>query len=106
MERVLGTTAHFRVAALVCINKADIYPAGTAQIEAYCQARNIEVVGRIPFDATMTEAMVQGQPATAFSPDARASQALIALWQRIAARISEQAAWSCAYCHDARTSWK
>ena len=37
MERVLATTAHFRVPALVCINKADIYPAGAAQIEAYCR---------------------------------------------------------------------
>jgi MinD superfamily P-loop ATPase len=84
MERVLATVAHFRVPALVCINKADIYPAGTAQIEAYCQERNIEVVGHIPFDATVTEAMVQGQPVTAFSPAAPASQALIAVWQRIA----------------------
>jgi MinD superfamily P-loop ATPase len=92
MARVLGTTAHFRVAALVCINKGDIYPAGTAQIEAYCQERNIEVVGHIPFDATVTAAMVQGQPVTAFSPDAPASQALVAVWQRIAARISERTA--------------
>ena len=92
MERVLATTAHFRVPALVCINKADIYPAGTAQIQAYCQERNIEVAGHIPFDATVTEAMVQGQPVTAFSPDAPASQALVALWQRIAARISERTA--------------
>lgn len=89
MERVLATAAHFRVPALVCINKADIYPAGTAQIEAYCQERNIEVVGRIPFDATVTEAMVQGQPVTAFSPAAPASQALIAVWLRIAARVSD-----------------
>jgi MinD superfamily P-loop ATPase len=92
MERVLATTAHFRVRALVCINKADIYLAGTAQIEAYCRKRGIEVVGHIPFDTTVTEAMVQGQPVTAFDPLAPASQALVAVWQRIAARISEQAA--------------
>ena len=46
MERVLATTAHFRVPALVCINKADIYPEGTAQIEAYCRER--EHRGRRP----------------------------------------------------------
>ena len=90
MERVLATTAHFRVPALVCINKADIYPAGTAQIEAYCRERGIEVVGHIPFDATVTAAMVQGQPVTAFAPHAPASQALVAVWQRVAARISER----------------
>ncbi len=92
MERVLATTAHFRVPALVCINKADIYPKGAAQIEAYCREHSIEVVGHIPFDATVTAAMVQGQPVTAFGPDAPASLALVAVWQRIAARISERAA--------------
>lgn len=34
MERVLATMAHFRVPAMVCINKADVYLAGTAQIKA------------------------------------------------------------------------
>jgi MinD superfamily P-loop ATPase len=87
MERVLATAAHFRVPTLVCINKADIYPAGTAEIEAYCRERGIEVVGRIPFDATVTEAMVQGEPVTAFSPHAPASQALSEIWQRVAMRL-------------------
>jgi len=87
MERVLATAAHFRVPTLVCINKADIYPAGTAEIEAYCRERGIEVVGRVPFDATVTEAMVQGEPVTAFSPHAPASQALSEIWQRVAMRL-------------------
>jgi MinD superfamily P-loop ATPase len=92
MERVLATTAHFRVPAMVCINKADIYSAGAGQIEDYCREHGIEVVGHIPFDATVTEAMVQGQPVTAFGPGAQASQALAAMWQCMAARISEQPA--------------
>jgi MinD superfamily P-loop ATPase len=90
MERVLATAAHFRVPSLVCINKADIYPKGAAQIEAYCRERDIEVAGCIPFDATVTAAMVQGQPVTAFAPNAPASRALADLWQRVAARMSEQ----------------
>ena len=84
MERVLATVAHFRVPALVCINKADIYPAGAAEIEAYCHAHGVEVVGRIPFDPTVTEAMVHGEPATAYRPDAPASRALGKVWQRVA----------------------
>jgi MinD superfamily P-loop ATPase len=92
MERVLATTAHFRVPALVCINKADIYPEGTAQIEAYCREHDIEVAGHIPFDATVTAAMVQGQPVTVYAPHAPASQALVGLWQHVAARMSERTA--------------
>jgi MinD superfamily P-loop ATPase len=90
MERVLQTTAHFRIPALVGINKADIYPAGAEQIEAYCRAHDIEMIGRIPFDAMVTEAMVQGEPVTAYCLDAPASQALRVIWQRVAARLIDR----------------
>jgi len=89
---VLQTTAHFRVAALVCINKADIYPEGTAQIEAYCRDEGIEVVGRIPFDTAVTDAMVRGEPVTAFRPESPAAVALTAVWQRVAERLNAGAA--------------
>ncbi len=90
MARVLATTAHFRLPALVCINKADIYQEGTTQIEAYCQERGIEIVGRIPFDTAVTEAMVQGQPVTTYRPDSPASRALSEVWQRVAARLTDR----------------
>ncbi len=92
MARVLQTTAHFRVAALVCINKADIYPAGTAQIESYCRDEGIEVVGRIPFDTAVTDAMVRGEPVTAYRPESPAAVALTAVWQRVAERLNAGAA--------------
>jgi MinD superfamily P-loop ATPase len=85
MSRALQTTAHFGVRTLVCINKADLYPTGAAQIEAFCQAENIAIIGRIPFDTTVTEAMVQGQPVTAFQPEAPASQALWEIWRKLVA---------------------
>ncbi|PKO23276.1 MAG: (4Fe-4S)-binding protein, partial [Chloroflexi bacterium HGW-Chloroflexi-1] len=73
---------------LACINKADIYPAGAAQIEAYCEANGVVVAGRIPFDPTVTEAMVHGEPVTAYRPHAQAGRALNAIWQRVAARLA------------------
>jgi MinD superfamily P-loop ATPase len=76
MHRVLETTTHFDVRALVCINKADIYPEGSAEIEAFCYEQAIQVVGKIPFDTTVTEAMVQGEPVTLYEPDAPSSQAV------------------------------
>jgi MinD superfamily P-loop ATPase len=91
MERVLQTTSHFRVPALVCINKADIYPAGAEQIEEYCSVHGIEMVGRIPFDPTVTEAMVHGEPVTAYQSDAPASRTMADIWQRVASRLNQQA---------------
>jgi len=88
MERVLQVTQHFGVPALVCVNKADLYPQGTAQIETYCHAHAIEVIGHIPFDVSVTEAMVRGEPVTAYRPDASASRAIVHIWQHVAARLN------------------
>jgi len=83
MERALEMTRHFHVPAAVCINKADIFLDGANQIEEYCQKQNIEVMGRIPFDSTVTEAMVRGEPVTAFRPKSPASIAIKQIWQNI-----------------------
>jgi MinD superfamily P-loop ATPase len=67
LERILATTDHFGVPALVCINKADVNLKRALEVETFCASRGIEVVGRIPFDTVVTEAMVRGQPVTAYT---------------------------------------
>jgi len=88
LERVLQMTAHFRVLTLVVINKADIYPEGAKQIENICQELGVEIIGNIPFDATVTEAMMNGEPVSVYRPDTSASQELVEIWQTIAIRLN------------------
>ncbi len=83
LERVLGTVDHFGVPALVCINKADLNPIQSAGIEAFCAAEGIEVVGRLPYDTVVTEAMVQGQPVTDYQPEGAMAGALQQSWAEI-----------------------
>jgi MinD superfamily P-loop ATPase len=87
MARVLETTRHFNLPSLVCINKADIYPQGSAQIEAYCLEHDIEMIGQIPFDPSVTKAMVSGEPVTVYRPQAPASRAIRRIWQATVARL-------------------
>jgi MinD superfamily P-loop ATPase len=87
MQRALQTTKHFGVRTLVGINKADVYLEGAVQIEAFCQDEDIPVVGRIPFDTTVTEAMVQGQAVTAYRPEAAASRSLEEIWREVIAYL-------------------
>jgi MinD superfamily P-loop ATPase len=82
MERVLQTTEHFGVPALVCINKADLYPEATAAIEVFCRERGIDIVGHIPFDTAVTQAMVQSLPVTAYT-DGPVTRALRQAWRRV-----------------------
>jgi len=89
MRRVLQTVQHFGVRAMVCINKADIYPAGADEIELYCNEFGIEIVGRIPFDLTVATAMVAGEAVTAFRPEAPSSVAIAAVWAQVIQSLME-----------------
>ena len=87
MLRVLETTEHFGIEALVCTNKADIFPEGNQQIQTFCREHEIDYVGSIPYDPAITEAMIEGEPVTAFQPGSPASKALVEIWQRVVAKL-------------------
>lgn len=82
LQRVLNTMVHFRVSALVLINKADLNLTKAQEIESFCVSNGIEVVGRIPFDTVVTEAMVHAQPVTVYS-NCPVSIELRHVWKRI-----------------------
>jgi MinD superfamily P-loop ATPase len=100
LERILGTVNHFRVPALVLINKADINLSQTASIEAYCRRQGIALVGKLPYDTVVTEAMVQGQPATIYQPEGAMAGALREVWAQVRKHLNgtwqrrEAAGWS------------
>jgi MinD superfamily P-loop ATPase len=81
LERVLATTDHFGVPAMVVINKVDLNLARSAEIAAFCAARAVSVIGRIPYDTVVTEAMVVGQPVTAVDRGP-VTQALREMWKK------------------------
>jgi MinD superfamily P-loop ATPase len=82
LERVLGVCQHFGVPALVCINKYDINEDNTHQIERYCLSQGVEVAARIPFDNTVTKAMVAGLPVVEYSRNSVSHQ-IEALWELV-----------------------
>jgi MinD superfamily P-loop ATPase len=88
LERILATVNHFRVPALVLINKADMNPMHSASIEAYCRRLGIALVGKLPYDTVVTEAMVQGQPVTSYQPEGLMASALREVWARIRRRLN------------------
>lgn len=89
LERMLATTEHFGVPALVCINKHDINLARAAEIERYCASRGVEVVGRIPFDTVVTEAMVRGKTVTEYTHGA-VSSGMRGIWDRIRGALAQE----------------
>ncbi len=57
MERVLGVARHFGIPAFVCINKYDLNPGISSEIEAYCDKNGCPVIGRIPFEPRIVKAL-------------------------------------------------
>lgn len=86
LERILATTEHFGIPAQVVLNKADLNPGRADEIRAFCARRGVPVVGSIPYDVVVTEAMVLGRTVTEYA-DGPVSRALEEIWGKIAAWI-------------------
>jgi len=82
LKRVAGVARHFGVKTLVCINKYDLNIKNTQDIENFCQANGIEIVGKIPFNTIVTEALVVGKPVVEYS-NGEVSARIKDLWERI-----------------------
>ena len=87
MERALGLLNHFKIPALVCVNKYDINEENTNRIVKFCESNGVEVVGKIPFDPIVTEAMVAGKPIVEYAPKSNVSKAIKELWKRTLEQI-------------------
>jgi len=86
LERILDVTSHFGIDSIVCINKYDINEENSRRIANFCRQRGIEVVGNIPYDSVVTEAMVAGKPVIVFSEGA-VSDAIKDVWKVIAKNL-------------------
>lgn len=62
MERVISVAKHFGVQVACIINKFDINLDNTKNIESWCQINNVPIIGKIPYDQSVTESIVHGVP--------------------------------------------
>jgi len=87
LNRVAELCRHFGMETLVCINKYDINTEITNEIEQYCIAREIQVVGKIPFDETVLRSINELKPITDY-PQSAACTALIMMWETLKTLIA------------------
>jgi len=58
LERVADVVKHFRIPAVVCINKCDLNSKQADSIADDAEARGVPVVGRVRYDEAITKAQV------------------------------------------------
>ncbi len=82
LKRILGVANHFQIPAVLCINKSTINDKNTSKIENYCKKNNILIVGKLPYDTTITQAMIHEKSIIEFS-DGKLSHEIYKIWNRI-----------------------
>lgn len=80
MKRIIETARHFGVDCAVCINKYDVNADAADEIENDCSGLSVPVIGRIPYDKTVVEAVNRGRTIAAY-PESPAGRAVGSIWK-------------------------
>ena len=83
MARVAQLAAHFKVRTMVCVNKFDLNPDRTKDIEEYAKRKDLIFLGQVPFDPIFTKAMVKGQTVFEYNGNSEAGKVIKQLWGKI-----------------------
>ena len=73
----------FSIPTYALINKFDINPVSTAEIEEFLKEKSIPLIGKIPFDRNMVNAMVKGKTIVEYSDQIEASKVIIEAWGKL-----------------------
>jgi len=87
LERVLALVEHFQGKAAVCINKWDLSPLNSREIESFCAAGDVSVVGKIPYEPAVNDAVRLGRPAVQYDCG-RVAEEVVNMWDRLVKLLS------------------
>ena len=83
MKRILELVANFRIQAYVVINKYDLNEEISQQITDWCAEINIPVLGKVPFDKQVVEAMLHCKSIVEWAPGSNVSKEIKQIWKQI-----------------------
>jgi MinD superfamily P-loop ATPase len=86
LRRAAELTAHFGIKTAVCVNKWDINPELTADIESAARRNGLTVAGRIRHDNSVTEAQIKGVSVVELAGSA-AAEDIRALWENVSSSL-------------------
>jgi len=83
LERVLLLAEHFRVDAMVVINKADLNKDQVERIYKLAKENGAEVIAKIPFDDNVLDALKEGKTVIEYNDQAPASKIIKEIYKKI-----------------------
>jgi len=82
LKRVIELTRFFGIETMAVINRADLNPEAIAQLEDICGRAGIPIVGRIPFDRHIVDAMAHGLPPVKYQP-CKSKDAIVSIFNQV-----------------------
>jgi MinD superfamily P-loop ATPase len=83
LQRTVEIVQKFNLGAYVIINKFDLNPSMSREIEIWCKHNGIIMAGKLPFDPKMVEAMVQAKSIIEYNRNLSISNEIIKTWNEI-----------------------
>ncbi len=83
MKRVIDLANHFKVPAMVCINKADLNQEMTKKIKEFLQEKKIKLIGEIPFSKEFVYAMINEKSIVEHNPKSPSAESIKKMWKEI-----------------------
>lgn len=83
LERTMELLENYDVKKGVVINKYDLSYEITDKVVDFCNSRGVELVGKIPFDPDVVEAMVNRKSIVEWNPHSKVSKEIINIWKKI-----------------------
>jgi MinD superfamily P-loop ATPase len=87
MERVLSVARHFGTKPFAVINRYDLNKEMAEKIEEYCKKEGVPLLGKIPFNPVITDAMVNGKSVIQYAPDSEISRSIREMWEKMKASL-------------------
>jgi len=86
LARVSDLTKHFNTPAMVCVNKWDINADVFNSIREWCDEQRLEIVGKIDYDRSVTEAQIAGKSIIDFG-NGKVTSEIRQMWNRIKEKL-------------------
>jgi MinD superfamily P-loop ATPase len=82
-KRIIELVKGFKIPAFALMNKYDLHPDLSQQIETFLLKSNVQLLGKIPFEEGMVEAMIEGKSIHEYDPYSRAAHTIASIWEKL-----------------------
>ncbi|MGQ8336128.1 nucleotide-binding protein [Sunxiuqinia sp. A32] len=83
LKRIIELVRQFSLTVSVIINKYDINQTLSDQLVEWCDKMQTPVIGKVPFDKTVVDAMVNCQSIIDWKPDSEISNEIKKIWNKL-----------------------